>query len=100
MTEQTVSLERVEEAAELFGSFDENIRIIERELGVSVVNRDSSLKVSGEGEAVLYGVKAIQGLLEISGRGETLNEQNVSYDHQMVKSGQEYKIAQIAREVI
>ena len=100
MTEQTVSLERVEDAAELFGSFDEHIRIIERELGVSVVNRDSSLKVSGDGEAVLYGVKAIQGLLELSGRGEPLNEQNVRYVLQLVKSGQEDKIGQVARDVL
>lgn len=69
MIEQTISVERLEEAAALFGSFDENIRIIERELDVSVVNRDGSLKVSGEAEAVMYAVKAIQGLLELSGRG-------------------------------
>ena len=43
MIEQTINVERLEEAAALFGSFDENIRIIERELDVSVVNRDGSL---------------------------------------------------------
>ena len=49
MTEQTISIERMEEAVNLFGSFDENIRIIERELSVAVVSRDGELKVSGEG---------------------------------------------------
>ena len=53
MTEQTISIERMEEAVNLFGSFDENIRIIERELSVAVVSRDGELKVSGEGEDVL-----------------------------------------------
>ena len=43
MIEQTVSMERVEEAVNIFGSFDENIKIIEHELGVSVVSRDSEL---------------------------------------------------------
>lgn len=38
MTEQTISIERMEEAVNLFGSFDENIRIIERELSVAVVS--------------------------------------------------------------
>ena len=100
MIEQTVSLDRMEEAAELFGSFDENIRILEGELGVSVVDRDSSLKVSGEAEAVMQGVKAIQGLLALSSRGEPLNEQNVRYVLQLVKSGQEDKIGQVARDVL
>ena len=100
MIEQTINVERLEEAAALFGSFDENIRIIERELEVSVVNRDGSLKVSGEAEAVMYAVKAIQGLLELSGRGEPINEQNVRYVLQLVKAGQEDKIGQMARDVL
>ena len=37
--EQRISLERMEEAVSLFGSFDENIRILENEFHVSVVNR-------------------------------------------------------------
>ncbi|WP_294512595.1 PhoH family protein [uncultured Intestinimonas sp.] len=100
MIEQTINVERLEEAAALFGSFDENIRIIERELDVSVVNRDGSLKVSGEAESVMYAVKAIQGLLELAGRGEPINEQNVRYILQLVKAGQEDKIGQMARDVL
>ena len=100
MIEQCINVERLEEAAALFGSFDENIRIIERELDVSVVNRDGSLKVSGEAESVMYAVKAIQGLLELAGRGEPINEQNVRYILQLVKAGQEDKIGQMARDVL
>ena len=47
MTEQTINIERMEEAINIFGSFDENIRLIEQELGVTVLNRDSQLKVTG-----------------------------------------------------
>lgn len=69
MTEQIISIERMEQAINLFGLFDENIRLIERELGVSVVNRDSNLKISGEGENVMLAVRAVQGLLSLSARG-------------------------------
>ena len=48
MIEQTVSIERMEDAIDIFGSFDENIRIIEQELAVRVVSRDDQLKISGE----------------------------------------------------
>jgi len=47
MIEQSISLERMEEAIDLFGQFDENIRLIEQTLGVSVVNRGSDLKING-----------------------------------------------------
>ena len=44
MIEQTVSIERMEDAIDIFGSFDENIRLIEQELGVRVVSRDLSAR--------------------------------------------------------
>jgi phosphate starvation-inducible PhoH-like protein len=100
MIEQTISLERMEEAINIFGSFDENIRLIEHELNVRVVNRDSELKVSGDAEDVLYAVKAIEGLLALSAKGEPINEQNVRYVLQIVKSGEEARLTELARDVI
>ena len=38
--EQRISIERLEQAVNIFGSFDENMRLLEHEFGVSVVNRD------------------------------------------------------------
>ena len=54
MIEQTVSIERMEEAIDIFGSFDENIRLLEKELGIRVVGRDDQLKISGDPEAVMH----------------------------------------------
>lgn len=101
MTEQTISLERLEETINVFGSFDENIRIIEQETGVSVVSRDSLLKISGEdAEGVLRAVKAIQGLMSLAARGEAIQEQNVRYILQLVRAGQEDQIVQLAGDVL
>ena len=100
MTEQIISIERMEEAIAIFGSFDENIRIIERELGVTVVNRDSQLKISGDGEAVMYAVKAINALLSLEAKGENINEQNVRYIINVVRAGNEDKIGILAKDVL
>ena len=100
MIEQTISIERIEDAIDIFGSFDENIKLIEHELGVSVVNRDSQLKISGEAEAVLYAVKAVEGLLALAGRKESITEQNVRYIINLVKAGNEEHINDIARDVL
>ena len=100
MIEQTINLERMEETINIFGSFDENIRIMESELGVRVVNRDSELKLSGEAENVMYAVKVVEGLVSLSARGEPINEQNVRYLIQLVRAGKGDRIADLARDVI
>ena len=100
MTEQTISIERMEQAINLFGLFDENIRLIEQELGVSVVNRESNLKISGDAENVMLAVRAVEGLLTLSAKGEAISEQNVRYIIELVRSGNEGKIAQLAGDVV
>ena len=100
MIEQTISIERIEDVIDIFGSFDENIKLIEHELDVSVVSRDDQLKISGEAENVLYAVKAVQGLLGLAGRKETITEQNVRYINNLVKAGNEEHINDIARDVL
>ena len=100
MIEQTISVERMEEAINIFGSFDENMRLIEAELSVTVVSRDGELKIIGEAEAVLFAVKTIEGLLSLSARGETIGEQNVRYILQLVRSGNEARISELAADVV
>ena len=100
MIEQTISIERIEDVIDIFGSFDENIKLIEHELDVSVASRDDQLKISGEAENVLYAVKAVQGLLGLAGRKETITEQNVRYIINLVKAGNEEHINDIARDVL
>ncbi|MCC8099141.1 MAG: PhoH family protein [Clostridiales bacterium] len=100
MIEQRVSLERMEYAAGLFGSFDENIRLIERELSVQITIREEELKVSGEGEQVLLAVKTLEGLLNLLQRGEPLNEQTIRYVISLARSGQEDKVNELAKDVI
>ena len=100
MYEQTVSIDRMENAVALFGSFDENIKTIEKEFGVSVLNRGSDLRVSGDIEAVSAAVRAIGGLLTLVNKGEALNSQNVGYVISLVKDGNEDKLNEFAGDCI
>ena len=43
--EQRIGIERMEEAINLFGSFDENIRLLEMEFRVSIVNRGGEIVI-------------------------------------------------------
>ena len=98
--EQRISIERLEQAVNIFGSFDENIRLLEQEFSVTVVNRDGELRVEGEPEDTMLACKAIQALLTLSSRGEALGEQNVRYIIDMVRTGKEEQISELAGDVL
>ena len=98
--EQRISIERLEQAVNIFGSFDENIRLLEQEFSVSVVNRDGELRVEGEAEDTMLACKAIQALLTLSSRGEAINEQNVRYVIGLVRSGKEEQITELTGDVL
>ena len=96
MAEQTLSIDRMEQAVNLFGSFDENIRLIENHFHVKAVCRGEDLKVSGENaEDVSAAVRAIGALLNLLNKGETLSEQNVRYVISLVEEGNEDQIGEI-----
>ena len=98
--EQRISIERLEQAVNIFGSFDENIRLLEQEFSVSVVNREGELRVTGEPEDTMLACKAIQALLTLSSRGEAIGEQNVRYVVNLVRAGKEEQIAELAGDVL
>ena len=99
--EQRINLDRIEQAAELFGSFDGNMRLVEQKYGVSLVFRDQELKISGEDpEAVDKAARVVRSLITLIGGGETLTEQNIHYCMQMVEEDSEDKVARLAGDCI
>ena len=98
--EQRISIERMEQAVNLFGSFDENVRLIESEFKVTVSNREGELRVNGEVEDTMLACKALSALLTISNRGEPITEQNVRYVISLVRAGQEERISELTQDVI
>ena len=100
MFEQRINIDRMEQAVALFGSFDENIKLIENEYTVNVVGRGSEIKVSGEPENVAKAVRVIESLLTLINRGEVLSEQNIRYCIALVNEGTEEKIETLAGDCI
>ncbi len=98
--EQRIEIERLEQAVNLFGSFDENIRLMEAEFHVTVANRDGELRISGEPEDAMLAAKAIRALLTLSSRGENIGEQTVRYVIGLARSGQEEKVSELTADVI
>lgn len=100
MFEQTINIDRMEQAVALFGAFDENIKIIQNEYLVSVTVRGSELKVSGDVENVSKAVSVINSLLTLINHGEALSEQNVRYCMSLVNEGSDQKIESLSGDCI
>ena len=100
MIERTLPIDRMENVINVFGSFDQNLRIIENELGVRVTDRDDQLRISGEPEDVMTAEKAINGLLQLASRGEAIDAQNVRYILKLVSEGREAKISELSGDVV
>ena len=100
MFEQRINIDRMEQAVALFGSFDENIKLVEKEYQVSVIGRGAEIKVSGEPENVGKAVRVIESLLSLINRGEALSEQNVRYCISLINDGSEEKIETLAGDCI
>lgn len=98
--EQIINIDRMEHAVALFGSFDENVKLIESEFSVRIVMRGSELKISGDAENVLKSSKVIDSLLSLINRGEQLSEQNVRYCISLINEGSEEKIEQLASDCV
>ncbi len=90
----------METAASLFGSFDENIKLIEEEFGVKILCRGSELKIDGKAENTSKAYKVIESLLTFINRGEALSEQNIRYCISLVNEGCEERIEQLAGDCI
>ena len=98
--ERMLSVERVEDLIAVFGSFDENTRRIEEALEVRIINRGTDLKVSGDEESVDKAIRTLEGLLALSAKGETIDEQRVRYLITLVREGNDDSIAQMAKDVV
>ena len=98
--EQTINIDRMEQTVSLFGSFDENIKMLEKEYDVDIVNRGGALKICGEPENVSRAAKVIEGLMMLLNKGEELNEQNVRYCISLVNEGNGDKLPAIASDCI
>ena len=98
--ERIVNAERVEDVISVFGSFDENIRRIEDALHVSIVNRGTDLKVTGDEEMVDKAVRTLEGLLALAAKGESIDEQRVRYLITLVNEGNDDQVAQMAKDVV
>ncbi len=84
----------------IFGNYDSYIRQIEDDLQVMITDRNGEVRVTGEEADVKKAVKLINELVELSKRGNQIQEQNISYALEMSKEGDEESLLEIDADCI
>ena len=89
-----------EHVRNIFGQFDSHLKKIENALHISVILRDGSLRISGGQEEVKMAKNLFAMLLALSGRGNTITEQNIDYSMSLLKEDRQNDLLRIDDEVI
>ena len=79
MTEKSTVVTNINHVLNLFGSHDENIRLIQDDLNVNVITRGSDIKIAGNQADVDKAYSCISALLKIAENGDDITEQQVRY---------------------
>lgn len=85
MAEKIITVEKAEELSALFGNFDENISILQKQYNVTILGRGSSVKISGADDDADMAERAIKALLLLVSEGDTLTEQTIRYIFEMTR---------------
>ena len=84
----------------VFGEYDSFIKKIEKELSVTIVNRDEDIKITGSEENANRARSVLENLVTLSRRGNAIQEQNVNYTIEMSHEQKEDALVEIDGEII
>ena len=106
MAERIVLTQSDEATSALFGSFDVNVRMIERAFDVRISNRNrdsesgDALVISGEASNCDSAARTLEYLKRMVGDGESLGEQSVEYVIGLVRDGLDEDAGSFSGDVI
>ncbi len=85
---------------ELFGNFDENIKIIEEEFDVEILLRGGMIKIIGEELSIKLVERLLYKLSDIVKKQKKLTKQELMYTIQLIYEGKEEKVQELLDETI
>ncbi|MDN3018574.1 PhoH family protein [Paenibacillus sp. BSR1-1] len=87
LTTINVQLENPAEAITLLGNSDQNLKIIEQELGVSIITRGESVSLSGDEDKVSLAGQILDRLMFVIRKGINISQRDVIYAIEMANKG-------------
>ena len=100
MAEKLIELNSVDTALAIFGSCDENIRLMESEFGITAVCRGTQIKFTGEPEGVAAAGRAVDAMLALLENHTPLEEQTVRYCISLAGAGEESRVQELTEDFV
>ena len=85
---------------ELFGDFDENIKLIESTLSIDVILREGNIVLMGEEKNVDLALKLINELHDTVSNGKSLDKQSITYSLSLLLEGSEMRIKELEDVIV
>lgn len=85
---------------ELFGNFDENIKVIKKHLQIDVISREGEIILLGSEKNLKLGEKLVDELENMIKKGESLTSQNVRYIIDMLLEGNQDRIKDLIGDAL
>jgi len=95
-----IDVDSIEQLMGLFGSFDENVRMIEEELDVNITARENQIWIEGQEQNVDLAYKVIMQLLAIIKDNQTIDKSKIRYSIELAREGKEELIKEILTDVV
>jgi phosphate starvation-inducible PhoH-like protein len=88
LEERIIVLDNIDHIMNVFGNYDENIKVIEESFNIKITARDNELKITGEKANIEKAYELINKLVEVSASGDEITKQHVKYLIQLINDGQ------------
>jgi len=98
--EKEIFLNSLQDEQVLFGKYDQNLKLIETEMKVTIIRIESGLKVAGEPDNVQKVGEIIEYLLSIVADGREIKKRDVVYALQLKKRHEDVDFKRLARKLI
>ena len=85
---------------ELFGNFDENIKIIESNLNIDVLLREGHIVLIGQSKNIDRALEFLNELYKNFKSGKTLDKQSIVYAIELLKEGKEEKMQELEDTIV
>lgn len=86
--------------ANVFGEFDRYIKLIEKNMKVTMIMREDQLKIIGSESLVNQAVEVINSLISLAKRGNQITEQNVRYALSLSEEHKTDEVVELDRDVV
>lgn len=95
MIERIVNVDEMDSILNIFGNFDENVNLIQKQYNVVILSRGTDIKITGDEENVIKAEQAIESLIFLANKGEQINEQRIRYVFSLVKEGAQKELTKL-----